>query len=682
MRPILLAALLVPSLAAAADAPASVGVTGVTTAPLYAALDEADRTVYVAVKSGETTLLFRLATGHDELRVAEGAAKRLGGKVSGKGEKKKATFESWSVGGGTFNDVHAKVVGGDVLRGADGEIGLTAIPGVAWAVLPSKGEVRLTPSTSADTLFAAVGGTKVTYTSVAKKKQKIGKGPKTEIPAAAVVLPVAWSGVAILSRVLLERPQSTVNTEADGTSTWYSIEGATTSPTPLPAAPGRADGASREEWREVNVGGTVVSARVGRPQAGMRAAFDTNARVGADVLGTLDLVIDPATSSIAITRGGARATASFAADPGTVLRKGLEAKPDADEKAKADTRKGGIPALADFARTHGKGDEAVALYKELTTLDAGACTSWLSYGDALLGSGKAAEAIEPLRRASELYAPWAALSLADRKTAEEGKAKAEKKGETWDGATPQDHACHTANGLLAQAHVASGNPAAVASLYPTSLDLDANLALAAGNAALARKDATAAEAAFRQAISMAKRHEPYAARAGLALALAGRDAGLAAAQLSRIAFASDLGTDPRVVRTWLTLEESRSGRNAAVKALVAHAANAPWDAVLAIEVARALGNDAAAWTSAEKALATTEGDARRALTAALLLGQGKVDEARAAAKTALDANGASALAWLVMADVENVAGNTEAAKAASQRAVAASGMHPAWASML
>jgi len=413
----------------------------------------------------------------------------------------------------------------------------------------------------------------------------------------------------------------------------------------------------------------------------MRSAFDVNARVGADVLGQFDLVIDAATSQIALVKAGAQVRADFGPEVEKVLRDALTPKADADEKAKADARKGGVAPLGEHLRRRGNLTEAVALLGERTSLESNACEAWLDHGSALLQLGKPTEAAEAFRKASALYAPWGALPLAERAQAEKDKAKVEKDGGTWDGAAPQDARCHRADGSLALALVAAGQPAQVTTLYPAKLDLDVDLALAAGSAALAEGDAARAEAAFRQAITMAKSYEPLEARGGLALALAARDAALSTAQLERIRFASGVagnGTDPLVVRRWFAIVEGRSGRAEALKALGAYAAAAPWDAVLAVENARALGSDAKAWDAAASAvaLAPVAHPSTLALGALVKFGRGDAAGAQAAAKAAVAADETNAIAWLALADVDPAS-----ADQARQRAALVAVRHPMWAGL-
>ncbi len=675
MRALLLAALLVPASAlAGAPSPGTVVVSGVVDVPLLAGAAADDAGSYVRATVGEKTLTLRVATGHGELRLTEGAAKKIGAKVKGKDDDKTAALDAgFKLGDATVSDVTAVVT--DV-KGADGEIGLAGFGGVVWGVLPSKGVLRIA-RTAAE---IGVSGAAVSFESVPEAKRAIGEGEKVEFPAIPVVAKVAWSGVEVPTRIALEAKDSLVAREVDGVN-WYKVEGAPFVATPLPAAPGREIGEARTEWRGVKVGGVDGWSAVRRPGVGMRSAFDVNARLGADVLSGYDLVLDPSARTVTFATA-ANARVDGAADKEKELRDALTPKGDApDEKAKSDARKGGIPALAGFLASHGKRAEAIALRTELTTLAADDCTAWLNLGEDQLVAGAVADAGKSFAKAGELYAPWAALSLADRKAAQEGKAKAEKKGETWAGAKAQDHACHVAFGKQALALAVGGDAAGVAALYPAKLDLDVNLALAAGHAGLVKGDVTAAEAAYRQAIHMAKTYEPVMARNGLFLALEARAPQLAQDQLARTRFAGESGTDVRAVSAWVASVQGTAGVAAAQTALDTLAKDMPWDAAVLVARARFLsdkgdGGAAAAWKDAnariDARLALTPRDASvLALRAWAQLGAGQVQEAAATAEKATQLDDGKGAAWLALADVRTAAGDYPGANAALARARAA-----------
>ena len=676
MRALLLAALLVPASAfAGAPAPGVVAVSGVVDVPLLAGAAADDAGSYVKATFGEKTLLLRVATGHGELRLTEGAAKKIGAKVKGKDDEKKAALE------GGFKLGEAQVSGATAVitdvKGADGEIGLAGFGGVAWGVLPSKGVLRIARTATE----IGVSGAAVSFDSIPEAKRAIGEGDKVTFPAMPVVAKVAWSGVEVPTRIALEAKDSLVAREVDGV-TWYKIEGAPFVATPLPAAPGRDLGEARTEWRGVKVGGVEGWSAVRRPGVGMRSAFDVNARLGADVLSGYDLVLDTSARTVTFAAAAVNARVDGAADKEKELRDALNAKGDApDDKAKSDARKAGIPALAGFLASHGKRAEALTLRTEFSTLAADDCTAWLNLGEDQFVAGAAADAAKSFAKAGELYAPWAALSLAERKAAQDGKAKAEKKGESWTGAAAQDHACHVAFGKQALALALGGDAAGVATLYPAKLDLDVNLPLAAGHAGLGKGDAASAEAAYRQAIHMAKTYEPVMARNGLFLALEARAPQLAQEQLVRTRFAGEGGTDVRAVSAWVASVQGTSGVAAAQTALDTLAKDMPWDAAVLVARANFLSakgdaGAAAAWKDAnariDARLALTPRDASAlALRAWAQLGAGNLTEAAATATQATQLDDGKGAAWLALADARTAAGDYAGANAALARARAA-----------
>lgn len=699
---LLLAASLPVAYAAPVKPAGEVTLSGVVEVPLYAGLSGEDGESYVEATAGDKKLLLRVAIGHRDLWLNESAAKKLGLKVStrkvdGK-EEKSTTVESFTIGGATFTKMKATV--SDLKDSGpleiDGEIGLTGFEGLAFAVLPSTGTLRLATGADGAALVSSVGKAVPATTTWETKKVKIGE-KKYEIMDAPLVVPVKWSGVEVPAEITTEGPRTWLAREIEGVD-WYQVKDGKAA-VKLPEAPSAQTGEVRTEWRELTIGDATVPAYVRREGRGpvMLHPAETSAQVGADVTSGLDLAYDPVTGTFAARVAPASKRADYAPTYEAALRAALEAKPGKDgaapdEAAKKAARTAGLGSLAKFLEARGRYEEAIEARKELTVAKADDCTSWTNLGKSLVAVGRPAEAIEPLTKASALYQPWAVLPLSEREQIAKDKAAAEKKKEEWTGAKPQDHACHVAPGYLALAQLQSKNAAAVASLYPAQLDLDTTLPLAAGNAALLQGQFDAAQAAYLQALKLSG-GKSDAARVGLYLALAPKDFAAARQQLERLRLRYNGDTDPLLVRLYVEGVRQSQGAEGVKTALDALLAADPGNAVLLAQRSkeRAAAGDAAGaaadWTAAkerfEARLASLPNDADTiAAWASALAAAGQGAEAQKAAEAALKLAPTNGMAWLAAADAATAVG--DATKAAEARAKAGTvwASHPGYALLL
>jgi hypothetical protein len=191
---LLLAALLLPQ--AEAAAPKDVGVAtleGVVEVPLYPSESAEDPTWFVEATVGETTLWLRVATARDGVALTSAAAKKIGKKPAG--EDKAFTFDL-SLGAAAFARV--KATAADDIKGADGEIGLGAFPSLAWAVLPSKGVLRVARASEAAALrageLAAAGLAEAAAAPADASTAAAAVGGTVAVVAEAVVAVVVGGG--------------------------------------------------------------------------------------------------------------------------------------------------------------------------------------------------------------------------------------------------------------------------------------------------------------------------------------------------------------------------------------------------------------------------------------------------------------------------------------------------------
>lgn len=683
--------------AAPVKAAGKIELTGVVEVPLYAGITGSDRFSYVEVTVGEKKLLLRVATGHREVRLTEKAIGKLGLKSTGPEDGKKAKVGEMALGGAKLTGVTANVMKPLSSEGLalDGELSLAAFDDLAFAVLPSTGVLKLAVGADGAALVSAVGAPAPYAQNFNTTKKKVSE-IEVKLNASPVLVAAKWSGVEVQALLATELPNTRLAREVEGVEL-YSVSDAVNQKVTLPAAPSTQSGESRDEWREVGLAGASVWSAVERPGAGVAHAYAVNAKIGVDVLGGLDLAVDPTTKTYAVKAAPASKRADYRPTYEAALRAALEAKPaddgtPPDDEAKKAARNGGLGGLADYLQVQGRFDEAVAARKELTVAEPDDCTSWTSYGESLVRAGKAAEAVEPLTRATSLYQPWSALPLAEREDIAAAKGKAEKAKKEWTGQIPQDHACHVAPGLLALAQLQARNGAAVATIYPASLDLDGTLPVAAGNAALLQGQFDVAQAAYLQALKLGGTVDDRA-RVGLYLALAPKDFAAARGQLERLHLQYEHNTDPLLVRLYVEGVRQSEGPKAVLTALDTLLGATPGDAVLLAQRSRertAAGDAAGAasdWETAKKAfeasVAQNPSDATAWATWSSALAQaGQVAEAQKAADTAVKLAPGNGMAWLAMADTAAAAGDT--ARAAESRVKAGTMWvdHPAYALLL
>ncbi len=661
-------------------------VSGVVEIPLYSAPAASDAGWYVEATINEKPVLLRLATEQVGLQLSAAAAGRVGVKPTGKEGAQKARVDSLSLGTVSLTGINAEIGGGG--NGTDGSIGLASWEGLAWAVLPSAGVVKLGPSGPAS--VASELGADLPYLQTDKSKRKIGKA-KVEFEALAVGASVKVSGVELPAVIATGTDRADVATEVDGGAEWFTVSGAAPPPaTPLPAFDGALRGDVEVEWRAFELGGTSVWARVNRTGQGTRFPFAAPATVGFDVLQRFDLGLDPDRKVLTLRPNQGNNAQSYAATylarlEATLAETG-DAAADVNEARKA--LAGKLAPLAGAYITVAAYGKAVDAARQWTEAAPERCTSWHALGQAKLAAGDPAGAVEALRKAAGLYQPWAARPLAERRDLEATEDKRSAKAD-FDGVYAQPHSCHTAWGDAATALLASGQGNAVAELYPAHLDLDGSLPRAAGNAWLMSGNAAAAEAAYRQAVKVSYTTDERA-RAGMMLATRGRSADLALAQ-----FAANPDSTIHTLRYFLLYSDvlhDALGHDKAEASLAAYLAKAPWTAAgwLALANLQTGADTAGAAASLAKAealiAAALPWNGRSALLHALraeafrLAGRGT--DAAASAKLAVELDPALPEAYFAQSRVAEAEGDAAKALELRTRAFTLAAADPLYASLV
>ncbi len=685
MLPILL---LVTFVNAAEYTPAGkAALSGPSELTLYAPPKSRAEGWFVEAKVGEKAVLLQLGTGAADPKghrvcFTEGGAGQLGLKPAGEKGKQTVKVAGLTLGSLTIDGPGAICDRPPAASDVAGIVNMTAFPEVAWVIEGAAGKARIAPTGGAP---GAGFGAPAVYAQPGARKHKIGEEERDFRPS-TLLLPIKVSGVEIPAQWSVEGP-TRVATEAEG-ATWFKVGKAENIAYPLPSVDGLVSGETEVEWREVSALGVSTWVPVHRVGSGLVYPFAPVARVGWSALAGFDFALDAGARTLALRPGTGLTRASYVEIAEAPLRKAVDtpSAAGADPDAARTQLAGALSPLSDFLVATGQASDAVAVAKRLTEAAPERCSSWLAHGEALLAAGDAAGARAPLQKAGEMYSPWAARPLAERTklAADEGQRS---KRPDFDGVWSQPNACHLAWSSLAQAQLASGDAAAVATLYPKYADLDATLPLVAGNALLVQGKLAEAEAAYRQAVQLSYSQEKRA-RAGMMLATAARSAELAAAQMDQ-----RIDADPQPLGTLLAFGETlrRQSADVAIAALEGIVKREPWSVpawlALATEQAVAGRPNATALDAAGKLLASSlpvmSGDADvNAWSAEHLRLSGKLAEAAVAGERATTLDAQSALGWAVRARTAESAGDATRASELRKRAGQVGAADPVYARYL
>lgn len=686
----------------------TVNAASVATLPLLALNNSVTPVVAVVFGDGREGLA-ALSFGSRNITISEDLAKELKLKVktadkkSVTGEGKRTTLPKLSLGEVSLSEVTVAVTPLGLINGlpVDAVIGLGGVEDqLAWAILPSQGVVKVGPASSGASLVAELGGTALAYRSEdsAIVKGKAGHyKPKRGDHARPFIVQATVGGQPVdaflgsLEPVGCSLASDLVPADAPrevaGDQTWVWV------------ASSLGDSAPTGAWY---LASGLYDTEVLTPPT-WRASLCPAVTAG------YDLAIDPVAHKIGLKPAGLadrgerkvgvaedallarlkKATEPPAEDPSKAADEKAKDDKDAGDKKKDDA--GPWLALGEGAASMNRLDEALSAYKRATELDPASCDAWIGLGSTQLRRGALAEATTALGVAAGLSHAWWDLSLDER----DDVVKAQKKleGEALKAAEPhqQPASCTAADGLLAQAALASGDQAALEKLYKERLDLDPAVALAAGVHALLVQDWTAAEGAWRQAIKREALGSPdLRPRLGLALGNAAQgNAEAAVPQLGDALLLDD--TDWMTVYHYVNTMQTFFGAEKAREIARKWADDRPDSLGPALESLRLAqaGGDAAAIDAALKhaqAVAARpffrEAPATRtALKARLAFLTGDASAAEATAKDALERNPNESLAWLVLMDVAGTRYDDKAFLKARDQAVLGDLLHPGWAQL-
>ena len=565
--------------------PGDVTINGPVEVPLYTDLN-GNPYPCIQVQIADHTYLFELATGESFHHVTADVAKAAGIKAKDKNSKfvNLKGAERKSKIGGEFLGARLEMKIGEMTLSdvfvltepaadpeappkppgltIDGTLSLPALEQLGWAIVPSKGVVKFVPANDAATLVSSVGGTAYDYTSKESSITKFGKKKVYSHPR-AIRIPMTIAGQ--------ESPHTVV-----GVEWWAGYVHPSLAPAEAPAIL-RGDERTIVATAQLAGVGTLAQFEV-HPGLEYYESYLPNTSsggIGADVLSLFDIAADPVNHKIAF----APTTSQTRADPRDWLiaeaEKGL-VKPEPKEgeeppKEGAEEWKPDPAVLMKLAKIHnqrGEYDKSVAYWKRVTEQEPRDCSGWQGLGEQQIRAGDLEGAISSLTQASTLYHAWWDLPLEQREELSKELAKLEPEEKEAAEQYQQPSTCYTAESALASAQYLRDDYAMVAQLAAKP-DLDSKLTTAAGNAALASGNLTAASAAYRQSLEIS-RDTAMSPRLGLGIVYAqGGDSATARQQLER--YLAERPTDADALQLWLDLIRTSAGQPAALEAIRRHA---------------------------------------------------------------------------------------------------------------
>jgi tetratricopeptide (TPR) repeat protein len=567
-------------------------------------------------------------------------------------------------------------------RTIDGVLGLQSLPQLSWAVLPSKGTVLFAPAAQGRDLVASLQSDIVRYRYTPENVEVFGKNRsgntvRMRMPPSDMIVPLTIGGQQ--SDVLLSFSRWTAALRADRE---------------LPPSATEQRGDRTYSWQPVQAGSQpavfIWVYQSGSYQQLHDRAFRNSYAdgiVGYRSLSQLDMAVDPADRSITFRY----APEQQRNDPISFLLDDAEAATTAEGDEPVATA--AWQRLGDLYLGRGRLEEALDAYSEIVADDKGArsCESWMQLGKVQVDANHVEAALESFAKAAARYHSWWDQPLEDRETILEELKDLDEEALASETRMAQPGSCYRADGLLAAAHLSSGAPEKALALYRERLDLDEDLALIGGTAALMLGRLDEAQAAYRRSIQLQKSESSFA-RLGLALAYEAAGDWDSAHPLYQAAVEQNDG-NVMGLQLWLDAVSRETSPEAALRKALAFRKANPDAGGAYVAIARTAKR---AGDAAELVRVTEGGDrffARnaklypystnlQATRALFLMETGRLDAARTLAEETLLSDPANVGAWLALGNIYVLQGDPDRGERLLHRAGRLAPMHPGYALLI
>jgi tetratricopeptide (TPR) repeat protein len=500
----------------------------------------------VAAQVGDTRLFLALDPTGDRIVLSGPRVKALGLEGSGKkdGELESTEVDNIQVGEMSLSGVEVATkfpivvkrwsrrssIGRTQVLSLDGYIGLSALEGVAWAILPSEGVVRFAPAGTTGLLDDGA-----TVPTVTKPPSKLTVGTSTSWEYGTTTVPVSFNGSELQLRLGFFSTGSVIpaSLKPEGAEV-YTWQGSRRTSGSLQLA-----GASLDRQTVVldhtpdHIRDNIDLPPEQRPGDGY---------IGRGILGLLDIARDNTSGLMSFSYAKVSKRHDpvplMLADAEAALAKSKETPPDAEEEVQKDTTlpegsKDAWEAVARAREAAGDYPGSLEAWKTAARFAPTGCQGWLDYGLRAVEYGNAADAEEALQTASSLYHAWWDWNPQVRTALGEVLEKAAQAEQDYyfdpadinfieiDGIRERDVAmgapgprmpeqgaliksqpgtCDVADGALAGIAFVKGDTEAVETLYRAHFDLDRYIADIQGTSALVSGQPQKAHEAIRQAI--------------------------------------------------------------------------------------------------------------------------------------------------------------------------------------
>ncbi|HJN72740.1 MAG TPA: tetratricopeptide repeat protein [Myxococcota bacterium] len=671
--------------------PGEVSIGGVVEVPLYDDADPSTVAPLVEVEAPDGSLhLFQLGLGDSSITLGESALKAFGGsepkeRAMGKAGvvQEVSSGVDFGLGDAQFTDVTVIVGSQPGGLGTSGILGLLAFEDLSVAILNSEGVVRLAPAAQGSDLSAAVDGAALPYSRVEGSYHKDGKiethttassallvGSLGDTPVAVRFSTASDQRTAVSAEVLADREPVWKRGELGVYSAELQLDGL--KPIPLLVAETTSSSFSYEPYQVL---------------------------LGADITAYWDMAFDSSAKTVTIATVGESKRSDWGE---TALSNAMEAlePPETEEGEEAPEIE--ASAYAGVSAVHAAlGNDQEALDYAEQALEANEdemCSSYQGVGDAHLALRDWEKAREYYVKTLEVYDPWGEMAPSKRAEILEEKAKVEegyklfdlipirRPGE-WEGFMPQPHSCDQARATLLIAETILGNPDEAHRRWTEERDIEKSLGYYAALSYISQGRYEEALSAFQWSVGAGRLtyFDDAGAALGMALVqdrLGKRDQAMASYEQALWTAEND---DLLTVRAYSMAVASREGRAAAAKHMAAladaNATSGTW-ALVSAEALVAAGEDsqptldtAIARFEKELIVRPDNGELRGGYGAALVRA-GRLDDARAQANRALEADPTAGLPQLVLGDLATLEGDGEAASVHYATAASAVYWHP------
>ncbi len=467
--------------------------SGVVEVPLYRSPSSSVNLVAVTALDGSEHL-FEVTLGDAHMSVSEAFLGASGAEAKernlGKGDVREVASIGFDIGEASFDDVQVQAS----YEGAySGSVGLASFSDLAVAVLPSQGLIRFGGADAATEVMGSVDGATLAVRTVPSAAYKDGsrQGYSTALP------------MVIEGQTLGQTVDVYLHTAAGNAVVSRSVLG--------DLAPLRRVGTKGLYALDIDIPGMSPIHVVAEETTSTEWSFEGfDVLIGGDVTGGWDMAWDGQGRLVVAEVDAVRASSWFEKELAEA-KAGLNPEPGEDgEAAPAPEGEDAAPIYAGISSvydSYGHRAEAIEWAEKALEADGSLCSAHQAVGALKLRAGDYAGAAPHLQKAGELYAAWGDQDYEVRAALLEEKARVEsglklfdlipiRAPAEWEGELPQPHSCHTSWGQLAEATLALGELQSVETLWEQRRDLDAHLALVAGNAFLAQGKLGQAESAF------------------------------------------------------------------------------------------------------------------------------------------------------------------------------------------